>query len=78
MSVILRRILRSVLNNQNWASALFNLGHRVSKQASASSKVDKVALGKLEGTNVPVAVQKIDEKSYGSGVDGLPGMTFLV
>ena len=41
------------------------------------SKADKVMLGKLEAVNVPVAVQKIDEKSYGVGVDGLLGMSFL-
>jgi clan AA aspartic protease (TIGR02281 family) len=41
------------------------------------SKADKVRLGKLEATNVPVAVQKLDEKSYGPGVDGLLGMSFL-
>lgn len=41
------------------------------------SKADKVMLGKLEATNVPVAVQKVDEKSYGTGVDGLLGMSFL-
>jgi len=41
------------------------------------SKADKVQLGKLEATNVPVAVQKVDEKSYGVGVDGLLGMSFL-
>jgi clan AA aspartic protease (TIGR02281 family) len=41
------------------------------------SKADKVQLGKLEATNVPVAVQKVDEKSYGAGVDGLLGMSFL-
>lgn len=41
------------------------------------SKADKVMLGKLEATNVPVAVQKVDEKSYGAGVDGLLGMSFL-
>jgi clan AA aspartic protease (TIGR02281 family) len=41
------------------------------------SKADKVKLGKLEATNVPVAVQKVDEKSYGAGVDGLLGMSFL-
>jgi clan AA aspartic protease (TIGR02281 family) len=41
------------------------------------SKADKVRLGKLEATNVPVAIQKVDEKSYGVGVDGLLGMTFL-
>ena len=34
------------------------------------SKADKVMLGKLEATNVPVAVQRVDEKSYGVGVDG--------
>ena len=41
------------------------------------SKADKVMLGKLEAANVPVAIQKIDEKSYGAGVDGLLGMSFL-
>jgi clan AA aspartic protease (TIGR02281 family) len=41
------------------------------------SKADKVVLGKLEATNVPVAIQKVDEKSYGVGVDGLLGMSFL-
>ncbi len=47
-------------------------------QAKATlSKADKVMLGKLAATNVPVAVQKVDEKSYGVGVDGLLGMSFL-
>ena len=41
------------------------------------SKADKVMLGRLEAVNVPVAIQKIDEKSYGAGVDGLLGMSFL-
>jgi clan AA aspartic protease (TIGR02281 family) len=41
------------------------------------SKADKVRLGKLEAANVPVAVQNVDEKSYGVGVDGLLGMSFL-
>ncbi len=41
------------------------------------SKADHVRLGKLEATNVPVAVQTVDDKSYGAGVDGLLGMTFL-
>ncbi|WP_426419377.1 TIGR02281 family clan AA aspartic protease [Bradyrhizobium genosp. A] len=41
------------------------------------SRADKVALGKLEATNVPVAVQNTDDKSYGAGVDGLLGMSFL-
>lgn len=41
------------------------------------SKADKVTLGKLEATNVPVAVQKVDDKSFGAGVDGLLGMSFL-
>ncbi len=41
------------------------------------SKADKVKLGKLEATNVPVAVQAADEKNYGPGVDGLLGMSFL-
>ena len=41
------------------------------------SKADKVHLGKLETTDVPVVVQKTDENSYGAGVDGLLGMSFL-
>jgi aspartyl protease family protein len=41
------------------------------------SKADKVALGKLEATNVPVAVQSGDDKSFGPGIDGLLGMSFL-
>jgi len=41
------------------------------------TKADKVQLGKLEATNVPVVVQNIDDKSYGAGVDGLLGMSFL-
>ncbi|KRR09060.1 hypothetical protein CQ12_33040 [Bradyrhizobium jicamae] len=41
------------------------------------TKADKVKLGKLEATNVPVAIQNTDAKSYGAGVDGLLGMSFL-
>jgi clan AA aspartic protease (TIGR02281 family) len=41
------------------------------------SKADKVQLGKLAATNVPIVVQNVDEKSYGVGVDGLLGMSFL-
>ncbi|WP_426614800.1 aspartyl protease family protein [Bradyrhizobium sp. McL0616] len=41
------------------------------------SRADKVALGKLEAINVPVAIQTTDDKSYGAGVDGLLGMSFL-
>jgi clan AA aspartic protease (TIGR02281 family) len=41
------------------------------------AKADKVSLGKLDAKNVPVAVQQVDAKSYGTGVDGLLGMTFL-
>ncbi len=41
------------------------------------TKADKVSLGKLEASNVPVVVQKLDDKSYGAGVDGLLGMSFL-
>ena len=41
------------------------------------AKADKVTLGKLEATNLPVAVQKADDKSYGPGIDGLLGMSFL-
>jgi clan AA aspartic protease (TIGR02281 family) len=39
------------------------------------SKADKVQLGKLQAIDVPVAVQKVDDKSYGA--DGLLGMSFL-
>ena len=38
------------------------------------SKADKVMLGKLAAANIPVAIQKADDKSYGNGVDGLLGM----
>jgi clan AA aspartic protease (TIGR02281 family) len=41
------------------------------------SKADKVQLGKLEASNVPIVVQNLDDKSYGVGVDGLLGMSFL-
>ncbi len=41
------------------------------------TKADKVALGKLEAIDVPAVVQNVDEKSYGPGVDGLLGMSFL-
>jgi hypothetical protein len=34
-------------------------------------------LGKLEATNVPVAIQKVDGKSFGVAVGGLLGMSFL-
>jgi clan AA aspartic protease (TIGR02281 family) len=40
------------------------------------TQANKVALGKLEAVNVPVAVQN-DEKVYGAGIDGLLGMSFL-
>jgi clan AA aspartic protease (TIGR02281 family) len=41
------------------------------------AKADKVTLGKLAATNVPVAIQNADAKNYGAGVDGLLGMSFL-
>jgi aspartyl protease family protein len=41
------------------------------------TKADKIRLGKLEATNVPTVVQKTDERSYGTGIDGLLGMSFL-
>ena len=41
------------------------------------SKADKIQLGKLEAANVPIVIQNVDEKSYGVGVDGLLGMSFL-
>jgi len=41
------------------------------------AKADKVTLGKLAATNVPVAIQNTDAKSYGAGIDGLLGMSFL-
>jgi len=40
------------------------------------SKADKIALGKLEAVNVPVAIQT-DDKVYAPGIDGLLGMSFL-
>jgi len=41
------------------------------------SRADKVVLGGLEASNVPVVVQKTDERSYGVAIDGLLGMSFL-
>jgi clan AA aspartic protease (TIGR02281 family) len=41
------------------------------------AKADKVRLGSLEAANVPVVVQATDASSYGAGVDGLLGMSFL-
>jgi clan AA aspartic protease (TIGR02281 family) len=40
------------------------------------TKASKIALGKLEAADVPIAVQN-DEKVYGAGIDGLLGMSFL-
>jgi clan AA aspartic protease (TIGR02281 family) len=41
------------------------------------TKADKVALGSLEASQVPVVVQKGDAKLYGRNIDGLLGMSFL-
>jgi aspartyl protease family protein len=41
------------------------------------AKAEAVGLGKLRASNVPVVVQDTDARSYGSGVDGLLGMSFL-
>jgi clan AA aspartic protease (TIGR02281 family) len=41
------------------------------------SRADRVMLGGLAATNVPVVVQKTDERSYGVAIDGLLGMSFL-
>jgi aspartyl protease family protein len=41
------------------------------------SKADKIRLGHLEAANVPTVVQKLDDRSYGAGIDGLLGMSFL-
>jgi clan AA aspartic protease (TIGR02281 family) len=41
------------------------------------AKADNVQLGKLQATSVPIVVQKVDERSYGPGIDGLLGMSFL-
>jgi clan AA aspartic protease (TIGR02281 family) len=41
------------------------------------SKADTVSLGKLVAKDVPVVVQAVDEKSFGPGVDGLLGLSFL-
>lgn len=41
------------------------------------TRADKVRLGKLEAQNVPVVVQKSDQKNFGGGIDGLLGMSFL-
>ncbi len=41
------------------------------------SSAEKIVLGKLVAANVPTVVQKTDDRSYGAGVDGLLGMSFL-
>lgn len=41
------------------------------------STADKIVLGKLQATNVPIAVQSGIDAGYGAGVDGLLGMSFL-
>jgi aspartyl protease family protein len=41
------------------------------------TRADKVQLGGLIATNVPVVVQKTDDRSYGVNIDGLLGMSFL-
>ncbi len=41
------------------------------------SHADKVALGGLQATNVPIVVQNTDQRSYGVTIDGLLGMSFL-
>ncbi len=41
------------------------------------SHADKVVLGGLQATNVPIVVQKTDDRSYGIAIDGLLGMSFL-
>ena len=47
-------------------------------QTSGSlTRADRVRLGKLQAQNIPLVVQKTDDRSYGPGVDGLLGMSFL-
>ena len=41
------------------------------------TKADTVTLGKLRAKDVPVVIQNVDEKSFGPGVDGLLGLSFL-
>ena len=41
------------------------------------SAVSSARLGKLTAANVPIVVQKTDDSSYGAGLDGLLGMSFL-
>ena len=41
------------------------------------SHADKVVLGGLQATNVPIVVQNTDQRSYGAAIDGLLGMSFL-
>ena len=41
------------------------------------AKADAVTLGHLNARDVPVVVQDVDQRSYGQGVDGLLGMSFL-
>ena len=57
---------------RNWASESYG-----SATIHFDLSTDKVQLGKLAAANVPIVVQKTDENSYGAGVDGLLGMSFL-
>jgi clan AA aspartic protease (TIGR02281 family) len=41
------------------------------------SRADKIKLGSLQATGIPIAIQNGDDKGYGPGVDGLLGMSFL-
>ncbi len=41
------------------------------------SRADKVKLNSLQANGIPVAIQDGDRKDYGSGIDGLLGMSFL-
>lgn len=41
------------------------------------SRADKIKLNSLQATGIPVAVQDGERKDYGTGIDGLLGMSFL-
>ena len=64
------RIPQSILNQVPMITAN---GHT----RATLSRADKIAVGKLEATNVPIVVQRPDNDGFGVGVDGLLGMSFL-
>jgi hypothetical protein len=69
--------LQAWLDRANQLDPSREIGFLARSKSSSIRKDSIVQLGKLEANNVPGAVQNVDEKSYGPGVDGLLGMSFL-